>query len=426
MVLPKIIIAQTFKNTLSRILLLAATTGYQIRSLAAAAASLKVDVLFATNRCHILEDPWSDHAIPIRFDEPRESAAVLIEAARGRGIDGIAAVADAPTTVAALTAQALGIPWHPPDATLLCRDKHAMRERFDSAGLPVPRHARIEPGSGALPPGLQYPCVLKPLHLSASRGVIRVDSPEEFAAALTRIRVILNDRQAPVQAEEYVEGREFALEGLMSHGELKTLAIFDKPDPLTGPFFEETIYITPSREAGDVQEAIVAATRRAVKALGLWHGPIHAEMRVNQAGVWMLEIAARPIGGLCSRALRFSVPNEGGSISLEQLVVLHAIGKMPRNFAPAAPASGVMMVPVPRAGIFASVSGADAARAVPGIEDVVITVKPGEKLIPLPEGSSYTGFLFASGAKPAAVENALREAHAKLHFEMLADLPVLP
>lgn len=407
-----------------RILLLAATTGYQIRSLANAAVSLNVDVLFATDRCHVLGDPWRDGAIAIRFEQPGESAAILAGEAETLGIDGIAAVADGPTLVAALTAQALGIAWHPPAAALLCRDKHAMRERFRSAGLPVPRHARIDGNSRDLPAGVGYPCVLKPLDLSASRGVIRVNSPHELKAAVNRIRAILNDPAAPIQAEEYIEGREFAIEGLMTQGDLVPLAIFDKPDPLTGPFFEETIYVTPSRETPGIQEAMIATTLLAAKSLGLWHGPIHAEMRVNAAGVWMLEIAARPIGGLCSRALRFSVSDRADSISLEQLVILHAIGKMPRTVATALAASGVMMIPVPRGGIFTSVSGVEAARALSGIDDVIITAKPGEKLIPLPEGSSYTGFIFASGPGPAQVESVLRQAHALLHFEILANLTV--
>jgi hypothetical protein len=206
----------------------------------------------------------------------------------------------------------------------------------------------------------------------------------------------------------------------MTNGQLETLAIFDKPDPLEGPFFEETIYITPSRQPEDVQRAIVETTKRAVRALGLRHGPVHAEMRVNASGACMLEVAARPIGGLCARALRF----EGG-LTLEELVVLHAIGEVPgaRKLSP--PALGVMMIPVPRAGIYQSVSGIDEARATPGIDDVIITATRGQKLVPLPEGASYTGFVFASGVCPAAVEQSLRLAHSCLEFEILASLDIL-
>jgi biotin carboxylase len=271
--------------------------------------------------------------------------------------------------------------------------------------------------------------VLKPLGLSASRGVIRADNPTEFVTAFARIRRILeqpeilrfhDDVNSAIQIEEYIEGREFALEGLMTNGELEVLAIFDKPDLLEGPFFEETIYVTPSRQPDDVQRAIVETTRRAVSALGLYHGPIHAEMRVNAAGVYMLEVAARPIGGLCARALRF----EGG-LTLEELVILHAIGKIPeaRKLSPAS--LGVMMIPVPRAGVYESVSGVDEARATPGINDVIITARRGHKLVPLPEGSGYTGFIFASGVCPASVEESLRQAHSCLDFEILASLDII-
>jgi biotin carboxylase len=220
--------------------------------------------------------------------------------------------------------------------------------------------------------------------------------------------------------EEYIEGREFALEGLMTNGELEVLAIFDKPDPLEGPFFEESIYVTPSRQPDEVQEAIIETAERAVRALGLRHGPIHAEMRVNSAGVCMLEVAARPIGGLCARALRF----EGG-LTLEELVILHAVGKLPkaRKLSPAS--LGVMMIPIPRAGIYESACGIDHARATPGIDDVIITAKRGQKLVPLPEGASYTGFIFASGLCPAEVEQSLRLAHSCLDFEILSALDII-
>ncbi len=400
-----------------RVLLIAATTGYQTRSFAAAARRAGIEVMLATDRCHILEDPWNDSAIPIRFDEPENAAKTL----SGLDFDGVVAVADRPTVIAALTAQRLGIPWHPPEAAAACRDKHRMREIFRAAGLPAPQGGLV--GRDGEPPEIGFPCVLKPLGLSASRGVVRANNLVEFRSALARIRRMLehDSENDAVQAERYIEGREFALEGLMTRGELKVLAIFDKPDPLEGPFFEETIYVTPSRESQEVQEAMIETTRRAVRALGLWHGPVHAEMRVNSAGVYMLEVAARPIGGLCARALRFA-----GGLSLEEVVIQHAAGRMPDDLTLEPPASGVMMIPVPREGILESVSGSDEARRVQGIDDVVITAKIGQKLIPLPEGSSYTGFIFSSGRDAAAVENSLRIAHARLEFNILASLDVLP
>jgi biotin carboxylase len=411
-----------------RILLVAATTGYQTRSFAAAAAARGIDVVLATDRCHVLEDPWRDHAVPVRFEEPDQAAETL----SCMPVDGIVAVADRPTLIAALAAKKLCLPFHPPAAVAACRDKHRMRDLFSAAGLPAPRHFRVawDADPRKIAADARFPCVLKPLGLSASRGVIRANDAAEFVAAFERIRRILaqpeiqqfhEEVNRAIQVEEYIEGREFALEGLMTRGELEVLAIFDKPDPLEGPFFEETIYVTPSRETDAVRRAMIETTRKAVRALGLWHGPIHAEMRVNATGVYMLEIAARPIGGLCARALRF----EGG-LTLEELVILHAIGDMPKSIALSRAASGVMMIPVPGAGIYDSVAGISEAREIDGIEDIVITAKVGQKLVPLPEGASYVGFIFASGASSAAVENSLRQAHARLRFEILATLDVIP
>jgi formate-dependent phosphoribosylglycinamide formyltransferase (GAR transformylase) len=411
-----------------RILLVAATTGYQTRSFANAARGRGIDAILATDRCHVLEDPWRDRAIPIRFEEPERAAETL----SAMVFDGIVAVADRPTLVAALTAEMLGLPFHPPKAVAACRDKHRMRELFAAAGLAVPRNFRVALGTDPreISRKCPFPCVLKPLGLSASKGVIRANNPAEFVAAFERIRRILEQPEIQqfqeelnqaIQVEEYIEGREFALEGLMTRGELEVLAIFDKPDPLEGPFFEETIYVTPSRESAATQHAIVTAARDAVRALGLYHGPIHAEMRVNAAGVHMLEIAARPIGGLCARALRFE-----GSLTLEELVILHAIGEMPESLVATPTASGVMMIPVPGAGVYESVSGVESALGTAGIDDVVITVKQGQKLVPLPEGASYAGFLFASGADPATVEDALRQAHSRLKFRIFPYLDILP
>jgi len=415
---------------LPRILLIAATTGYQTRSFAAAARHLHVDATLATDRCHILEDPWRDNAVAIRFEEPHQSAEILANLARTQNIAGIAAVADRPTLIAALTAAKLGLPWHPPEAAAACRDKHRMRQLFHAAGLPVPLYERIsihsEPAQAAA--RTSYPCVLKPLSLSASRGVIRANNRAEFIDAFNRIRRIVGTSSDAIQVEAYIPGREYALEGLMTQGQLRTLAVFDKPDPLEGPFFEETLYITPSREMASFVRALIDSTTRAARSLGLWHGPIHAEMRANHTGIYMLEIAARSIGGLCSRAVKFNVGQAlppVRSISLEQLLVLHAIGQAPAHLEPATPAAGVMMIPIPREGIFESVEGLDDARAFPGIDDVVITAKRGEHLIPLPEGAGYFGFVFSSGENPAFVEDALRRAHRKLRFRITPAFKVI-
>ena len=420
------------EKILTRILLVAATTGYQTRAFAAAGERLGYDVQLATDHCPRLGDPWGDHAIPVKFHEPETSAATIAKAAEETGgIDGIVAVGDRPTYLAAVAAERLGLPYSPPGAVLACRNKFLARERFQAAGLNVPGYRRIpleaEVRSVAAEAG--YPCVLKPLGLSASRGVIRADDPGQFVKAFECIRGILaspdivrlhEDQDRFLQVEDYIEGREFALEGLLTHGGFRIVALFDKPDQLVGPYFEETIYVTPSRAPDSVQDAIVAATRKAVDALGLTHGPIHAEMRVNERGTWMLEVAARPIGGLCAQALRF----ESGW-TLEEVVLRHAAGAPLGGLRLDSPARGVMMIPIPRAGVYTGVEGLEAARGTPGIEGVVITAKEGQKLVPLPEGASYLGFIFAAGEKPEAVESSLRSAHARLQFGILEALPVV-
>ena len=287
-----------------RVLLVAATTGYQTRVFADAARRLGFDLILATDRCHVLEDPWGDRAIPVRFEDPYGARDVL--AASGP-FDAIVPVADRPTLLAALAAEALHVPHNPPASVIACHDKFLARQRFKAAGLPVPEFFRVsldeDPHEAARK--AEYPCVVKPLGLSASRGVIRANSAGEFVAAFERIKAILEsvdililgeEQNRYIQVETYIDGREFALEGLLTDGRLHVFAIFEKPDPLEGPFFEETIYVTPSRAGKEVEQALIGATQTAVRALGLVRGPIHAEMRLNSKGVWMLEVAARPIG----------------------------------------------------------------------------------------------------------------------------------
>ena len=408
-------------------MIFAATTGYQLREFAGAARRLGVDFQLATDRCRGMDDPWGDHAIPVRFGETGPSVELL----RKHDFDAVVALGDGPAVLAALAAEEKGIPFHPPAAVRACHNKFLARQLYGLAGLPVPPFFTVpltaDPGDAAA--RAPYPCVLKPLGLSASRGVIRANGTEEFLAAFARIRALLEtpeirrareEQNGYIQVESFIEGREFALEGLVTGGRLQVLALFDKPDPLDGPYFEETIYTTPSREKPAVQSAITAAVETAVRALGLRHGPVHAEARVNGRGVWMLEVGARPIGGMCARALRFN-----GGVPLEELIVRHALGEDVGGAAPDGPASGVMMIPIARGGVYQGASGEERAAAVPGIEDVMVTAKEGQKLVPLPEGSSYLGFLFARGASPAEVERALRRAHGELEFHIARALPTL-
>ncbi len=224
-----------------------------------------------------------------------------------------------------------------------------------------------------------------------------------------------------LQIESYIPGREFAVEGLATNGEFRAIAIFDKPDPLEGPFFEETIYVTPSRESDDVQREISGTVAQAVRALGLKHGPVHAELRYNAEGAWMLEAHARPIGGLCAKALRLT-----DGVPLEEAILRHALGEDISGLRLEEGASGVMMIPIPKGGVYHSAAGVDDAAQVCGVDDVIVTAKAGQRLIPLPEGASYLGFIFARGAGPAAVEKALRAAHGKLRFEIATALETLP
>jgi biotin carboxylase len=406
-----------------RLLLIGATTGYQTRAFTEAAARLGFDLVLATDRCHVLDDPWGDRAIALRFEDPRQAAEVLAAEA---AVDGIVAVGDRPAYIAALAAERLGVRYNPPDSVLACRNKFLARERFREAGLLVPGfyRAALAEGPDHAAGQARYPCILKPLGLSASRGVIRADNRQEFIAAFRRIEALLGDPDIArlgdeqdrfLQVESFIEGREFALEGILNRRQLRVLALFDKPDPLDGPYFEETIYVTPSRQHPAVQRDIVRATEAAIQALGLTEGPVHAEMRVNQRGVWMLEVAARPIGGLCARVLP----------GLEELILRHAAGEDVSPLPISANARGVMMIPIPGEGVYVNVNGLEEAQSTPGIEEVIITAKQGQKLVPLPEGNSYLGFIFARGDSPEFAEDALRTAHARLRFEIATALPVV-
>jgi biotin carboxylase len=423
-----------------RLLLLATTTGYQTRAFVEAAEKLQLAVVFGTDRCHVLEDPWRDGALPMRFEDPEASARLIADYARSNPIDAIVALGDRPTPTAARACRALGLPHHSPETADNCRDKYQSRERLRTAGLNVPVFTRFPTDAnpclivGSSANSLRFPCVLKPLALSGSRGVIRANDAADFIQAFERIRALLRSPEIQVlreetshfiQVEGYVDGEEVAVEGLVDRGQLRILAIFDKPDPLVGPLFEETIYVTPSRLSMKAQALLVQTLERAMQALGLYHGPFHAELRINSIGAWVLEVASRSIGGLCSRALRFCSPELGENISLEELIIRLALGEDVESARREKTASGVMMIPIPRAGVYQKVEGVDEARATPGVEDIRITAKPGQKLVPLPEDASYLGFIFARAQSPEFVEDALRHAHQKLRFNISPVLPVV-
>ena len=411
------------RSSANRLLLLLPTTTYRTEAFVEAAAKLGVELVCASERPSTFEALALDSLVTLDFGDPDASAETIAQLAARRPIDAVVPVDDLTTVVAAAICQRLGLKANSLPAVAMARDKHAMRRCLAAAGVPVPRFrlVRLADDPAALGADVEYPCVLKPLALSASRGVIRADDPREFVAAFRRIAAILESVEAPLPdearrallVEEFIPGREIALEGLLIGGTLHGLALFDKPDPLDGPFFEETIYVTPSRLAQAVQAEIAAATRDACSALGLTEGPIHAELRLNERGPFVLEIAARSIGGLCSRTLTF-----GTGLSLEELILCHALGRPLESLERERRAAGVMMIPIPRAGRLASVRGADEAAAVDGVEDVAITMHPGQEVVPLPEGWQYLGFIFARAETPDAVEHALRRAHALLRFDI--------
>jgi phosphoribosylaminoimidazole carboxylase (NCAIR synthetase) len=406
-----------------RLLLLLPTATYRTVAFVEAARRLEVDVTVASERPSTFERANPAGLLTLDFTDPARAAAQARVFAREHSVQGVVGVDDDTAVVAAAIAGELGLRGNPVAAAVAARDKYEQRRMLAGAGVAVPRFELhgTDVDVPALSRRVSYPCVLKPLRLSASRGVIRADTATEFVAAFERIKRILVDTgcEKSLLVEDFVPGSEVAVEGLVTEGRLQVLTIFDKPDPLDGPFFEETIYVTPSRLTQAVQREIAACTQATVSALGLREGPIHAEIRYNDRGAWLIELAARPIGGRCSGALRFGMGDGGGgtgSISLEEIVIRHVLGMELPALEREAQASGVMMIPVPGPGVLREVQGLDAARAVRLVEDVVITAHPGQTLVPWPEGSRYPGFIFARGDEPGQVEAALRAAHTRLTF----------
>jgi biotin carboxylase len=411
---------------------LSTTTGYQLRSFDTAAERLGIELVFATDRCHQLDDPWHDRAIAIRFHDEAHSLEAIVEEAQRRPFDAVVAVGDRPAVLAARAARRLGLPGNEPDAAAASGNKREARARFAASGLSVPWHFAVPIADGrrlaAADSRLEYPCVLKPLGLSGSRGVIRANSPEEFDRAFERIRALVarvdvravrSTTDETILIEGFIPGREYAIEGVLTAGSLQVFSVFDKPDPLDGPFFEETIYVTPSALDATTYDALVTTVQRATTALGLSHGPIHAECRIGAAGIFVLEIASRPIGGLCSKALRFQLDS-----SLEEVLLRHARGEDISGWRREAVASAVMMLPIPRRGLLKGVEGVADAGSVPHVEEVRITAKPDQLLEPLPEAGSYLGFIFARASTPAEAEAAVRGAHAQLRFRIEATIDV--
>jgi biotin carboxylase len=396
--------------------LLLPTTTYRTADFVTAAARLGVDVVVGSEHRQALAGPMGDRAVVVPL-AGGDAALDAIAALHDRTpLDAVLAVDDQGVVVAAAAAQRLGLRHNPPNAVAATRDKAAMRERLAAASLPQPAYRIVAHGADVASAATEvgYPCVVKPVSRSASQGVIRVDDAIQAAAAGIRILAIVGDGPEPLLVERFVPGAEVAVEGLLLGGRLEVLAVFDKPDPMDGPFFEETIYVTPSRQPASVLADLEATVARAAAALGLREGPVHAELRIGTAGALMiLELAARSIGGLCARALRF-----GAGVSLEEVIIRHALGLGLDGLARETQASGVMMLPIRSAGVLDRVSGQERALAIDGVVGVEISIASGRPVVALPEGDRYLGFVFARGPTAQDLEDALRRAEACLEVRL--------
>ena len=412
---------------MKRVLLLLPTTGYRNQDFLAAAKKLGVEIVSAANYCHQLAPSWGLAPImALHFDRPDEAADTVLREIDGRP-DAVLAVDDSGVELAALLAERFGLPGNSAHAVRRVRDKLAFRRLLKERGFPCPGFHHLPSGEhpGTLVRGLKFPLVVKARRLSGSRGVIRADDAEALLRAVNWVRAIQTraDRDAEALGlviEEFIPGREYALEGSLERGQLTTLALFDKPDPLDGPCFEETLYVTPSRLRREIQDRIHQKVARICGFAGLSDGPVHAEMRVNDLGVWMLEVAARSIGGLCGRVLTHFL-----GMSLEELILRQAVAEpLPVvGMAGEGGAAGVMMIPIPRRGIYHGLDGLAAAQSVPGITGVTITAEAGQIIAPPPDGASYLGFIFSRATSPAEAEDALRDAHRRLRFDIRPEYP---
>ena len=395
----------------------------------AAARRLGVEVTVACDRRQALSGPLGDRALTVPLGDPEAAAERVSRLAERTPLDAVVAADDAGVLTAAHAAARLGLRGNLPEAAARTRDKAAMRTALAAAGVEQPAFRVVGPRDEVLAAAraVGLPCVVKPISLSASRGVIRADDAPAAERAAARVRAILGEARRdphaePLLVERYVAGREVAVEGLLCGGRLEVLAVFDKPDPLEGPYFEETILVQPARLAEGERRAVEATAAGAARALGLREGPVHAELRVTAEGrASVLELAARTIGGLCARTLRF-----GLGASLEELVLRHALGMPLDGLVRHQAASGVMMLPIPAAGVLCEVRGRERALEVPGVAGLEVTVPLGRRVQPLPEGDRYLGFVFASGGDADDVEAALRAAHAALEIQIApaAEAPV--
>ncbi len=394
-----------------RVLLLLPIETYRAKDFLAAAERLGVDVVVGCERRQAMADAMGDGAVVVAMGKVDAAVEIIAALHARRSLDAVLAVDDQGLVVAAAASARLGLTHNPIEAVAATRDKAALRARLGAGAVAQPDYRVVAPGQSVAAAATQigYPCVVKPVSRSGSQGVIRVDDDVQASAVADRVRAIVGPDE-PVLVEGFVAGAEVAVEALLVGGVLEVLAIFDKPDPLDGPFFEETIYVTPSRQPAPILASLAATVTAAAAAVGLREGPVHAELRVGADGrPVVIEVAARSIGGLCARSLRF-----GAGVSLEEIIVRHAIGAGLDGLRRETQASGVMMLPIRAAGMLKQVSGQAEALAVDGVVGVEISIPAGRAVVPLPEGDRYLGFVFARGPTPADVELALRRAEAAL------------
>jgi biotin carboxylase len=396
-----------------RVLLLVPARSYRAADFILAAERMRLDLVVASDGALPL---GGRPVIPVSPANPGASARrILAQAGHLKPVDAVVA-ADTPMLVLAATVAArMGLPHNPVDAVRAATDKAAQRQRWAAAGLPQPSF-RLVPAQACVRQAAEavgFPCVVKAVSLSASQGVLRADDPAAAVEAARRIRKVLDEAERPASEplliEEYLPGPELSIDGILTAGDLAVTAVFDKPGTPDGPTFEETLLVSPSRLPAGTLAAAVRTAADAARSLGLSTGPIHAELRVGDRGPAMLELASRSIGGLCSRALRFP-----GGASLEEIVLANALGRPIPAAAGSLRPCGVFMLPVPRGGILRAVEGRAAALAVPGITGLNITIPPGQRVRPLPDGDRYLGFVFAEGGTGPEVEHALTAASQRL------------
>ena len=401
------------------------TSTYRASAFLEASKKLEISTIIGTDQPDILGHLNPGSSINLDYSKNNDSKKKIIEHINKFPIHGVLAIDEETLILGAIVADSLGLICHSMESVSTTRSKYELRKVLSEDGLRNPEFKLIssEENPKLISKSISFPCVMKPTYLSGSRGVIRANNEKEFTNAYLRIKNILDEPEAIIRGkdeakmlliEEYIDGIEVAVEGIIVNGEFLPLTIFDKPEPLDGPFFEETLYVTPSRLPKSLQEKILEETKNASNAIQLTNGPVHAELRIDRNGdPWVIDIASRTIGGKCSRAIKFS-----DGITLESIILSHVLGKKLPNIVPISSSSGVMMIPIPKSGVLKEVLGKEDALAIEGIEEIEITIPLGDKIVQLPEGDRYLGFIFASSKKSDETIEILKEAHKNLKFKI--------